>query len=297
MRYHHFVAELLQVLLEREPHDRFGEWSVKELAPRFGVDPDTMSNGPYERDGFVNAVRCAMTDLAEEDLAVNAGHDWHIGASPAAREYRARPVTELYPAMRAAHLEADEDALLRALALRSERSHERWAEVVDADAETLYGDLGWTDYSIPSLAGLTQALRRARYVAGGITGAGPLSMRIRWRGMVRVADEPTAILAEASEHFRRNRFRAAGCMAGVELERRLKDLCVEGQIPVVPKLPTLSDYNDALWGEKKYPKTTWRRIQHLTDLRNLCAHVLDREPSADDARDLLDGVEDLLRQL
>ena len=86
------------------------------------------------------------------------------------------------------------------------------------------------------------------------------------------------------------------CIAGVVLEGDLKDRCELHVAPVVAELPTLSDYNDAAWKANLYPKTTWR-IQHLPDLRNLCAHVLDREPTYEDASELLDGADDVLREL
>jgi hypothetical protein len=38
-------------------------------------------------------------------------------------------------------------------------------------------------------------------------------------------------------------------------------------------------------------------IQHLADLRNRCAHVLDVEPTMDDALQLVDGVDAVLRAL
>ncbi len=40
-----------------------------------------------------------------------------------------------------------------------------------------------------------------------------------------------------------------------------------------------------------------RKIQHLADLRNMCAHVLDDEPSGTEVQELLDDVDGVLRAL
>jgi hypothetical protein len=41
----------------------------------------------------------------------------------------------------------------------------------------------------------------------------------------------------------------------------------------------------------------WRKIQGLADLRNLCGHAKEREPTKDDVGELIDGTERLLKSL
>lgn len=104
-------------------------------------------------------------------------------------------------------------------------------------------------------------------------------------------------LAEARDHLAVGRPRAAGCVAGIELERRLKALCLAGSVPITDKLPSLADYNQALRKAKVYPQATWRKIDALLDLRNRCAHVLELEPTPAHALELVDGIEEVLRVL
>ena len=42
---------------------------------------------------------------------------------------------------------------------------------------------------------------------------------------------------------------------------------------------------------------TWRFLQHLTDIRNLCDHKLDREPTSEDVIGLLDGVKKAIKTI
>jgi hypothetical protein len=122
-------------------------------------------------------------------------------------------------------------------------------------------------------------------------------VRIRLSGVVRSMDDVGEVLAEARDHLGSGRLRAAGCIAGVELERALKRLCAVLEADVRATLPTIANYNDALKAKKAYQQPTWRKIQHLGDLRNKCAHVLDQDPSKAEVRELLDGVDGILRAL
>ncbi len=89
--------------------------------------------------------------------------------------------------------------------------------------------------------------------------------------------------------------RPAGALAGVILERHLKNLLRKHDPPVAFRAnATLSTLND-LCKEKIYDVPVWRRIQHLTDLRNLCAHEKDREPTKDEVGELLTGVSGIVK--
>jgi hypothetical protein len=57
------------------------------------------------------------------------------------------------------------------------------------------------------------------------------------------------------------------------------------------KSATISDFNDALKEGGVLDVPVWRGIQRLGDLRNLCGHNRDREPTSDEVRELIDGVE------
>jgi len=85
--------------------------------------------------------------------------------------------------------------------------------------------------------------------------------------------------------------RAAGTIAGVVLENHLSAVCVNHQITIAKKNPTIAHYNDSLKNKGIFDVPTWRWIQRLADIRNMCCHAKDRDPTAQEVRDLIDGVE------
>ena len=44
-----------------------------------------------------------------------------------------------------------------------------------------------------------------------------------------------------------------------------------------------------------YDLVVWRKIQHLIDLRNLCDHDKEREPTKNEVADLISGVSALIK--
>jgi hypothetical protein len=83
--------------------------------------------------------------------------------------------------------------------------------------------------------------------------------------------------------------RAAGVVAGVVLEKHLLGVCASHGIGLRKKNPTISDLNDLLKETGVVDIPVWRQIQRLGDLRNQCAHQKEREPSKDEAAELLEG--------
>ena len=96
---------------------------------------------------------------------------------------------------------------------------------------------------------------------------------------------------DAAKELARNRFnRAAGVVSGVVLERHLSGVCANHKIGLRKKSPQISDLNDALKKANIIDTPQWRAIQYLGDIRNLCAHNKQSEPTDDQVRDILDGV-------
>ncbi len=96
---------------------------------------------------------------------------------------------------------------------------------------------------------------------------------------------------DAAKELVKNKFtRAAGAVAGVVLERHLKEVCGNHGVTVRKKDPPISDLDDLLKGANVIDIPQWRFIQHLGDLRNRCAHDKESEPTADQVEDLLAGV-------
>jgi len=82
--------------------------------------------------------------------------------------------------------------------------------------------------------------------------------------------------------------RSAGIVAGVVLERHLKRLVANHKV-TFRKKPQLGNLNEALKAAKVYDVPQWRQIQRLTDLRNLCGHDDERNPTSEEVEELIDG--------
>ncbi len=104
-------------------------------------------------------------------------------------------------------------------------------------------------------------------------------------------------LGAARELLKTGHLRAAGTVAGVVLERHLSVFAKNQGVPMRKKNPTISDWNDVLKAGEKVDVPTWRFIQWLGDIRNLCTHQKGRKPKADEVRELIDGVEKLTKTL
>lgn len=96
---------------------------------------------------------------------------------------------------------------------------------------------------------------------------------------------------ESAKHLLKMGFlRAAGAICGVVLEKHFRSVCKSRSIIIRKKTPTIADYNDAL-KDCAYDTVEWRRIQRLGDIRNLCDHSKDREPTKDEVEELISGTE------
>ena len=99
----------------------------------------------------------------------------------------------------------------------------------------------------------------------------------------------------AAEQLLKISARAAGALAGVILERHLQRAAANHQLVIGKKDPTISDLNDPLKQGGVYDTATWRKIQFLADLRNLCSHQKSSEPTKDQVVDLISGVNAIIK--
>jgi len=95
-------------------------------------------------------------------------------------------------------------------------------------------------------------------------------------------------LDAAKELQKEGHLRAAGMIAGVVVERHMKQVASHHKFPSRKKKPTLNDFNEFLKSEGVIRQNTWRFVQQMGDLRNLCAHP-DDEPTKQDITDLIAG--------
>lgn len=101
----------------------------------------------------------------------------------------------------------------------------------------------------------------------------------------------------AKELLKNGFLRAAGAIAGVVLEKHLKQVCFNHKVKVKKRNPHISDYNDLLKKESIIDTPNWRFIQRLGDIRNLCVHKKDREPTGDEVDELIKGTEKIINTL
>lgn len=104
-------------------------------------------------------------------------------------------------------------------------------------------------------------------------------------------------LATARDLASRGFFRAAGAVAGVVLEKHLSHVCQNHGLKTRKIHPSISDFNQIMKENKVIDTPHWRFIQHLGDVRNLCVHNKDREPTKEDALELAEGVEKIVKTL
>jgi hypothetical protein len=98
-------------------------------------------------------------------------------------------------------------------------------------------------------------------------------------------DELDAALELSKKGFQRG----AGAVSGVVLEGHLSAICGQHKI-TTPKNATISKLNDLLKEQDIIDQPTWRFIQHLGDLRNLCDHKRGPEPKPEQIGELIAGV-------
>jgi len=89
--------------------------------------------------------------------------------------------------------------------------------------------------------------------------------------------------------------RAGGAIAGVVLEKHLSHICNLHNLKSGKKHPSISDYYQILKDNDIIDIPKWRFIQHLGDLRNLCDHNKDREPTKEEVLELVEGVDKVIK--
>jgi hypothetical protein len=96
-------------------------------------------------------------------------------------------------------------------------------------------------------------------------------------------------VAAARELAKAKHLRSAGVVCGVALEAHLSSVADRHNVKLLKKNPSIADWNEALKAASVIDVPTWRLIQRLADIRNLCGHKRDREPTASEVEDLIAG--------
>lgn len=104
-------------------------------------------------------------------------------------------------------------------------------------------------------------------------------------------------LDAARELLKSGFIRAAGAIAGVVLEKHLGQVASNHALSTRKQHPTISDFNDLLKTNDVLDVPSWRNVQRLGDLRNLCDHNKHRDPTKEEIQELINGIEKLTKTL
>lgn len=104
-------------------------------------------------------------------------------------------------------------------------------------------------------------------------------------------------VSAARELKKNGHLRAAGVVVGVVIERHLAKVCQNHGLAVRKKNPGISDFNELLKKSDIFDIPTWRWMQRLADIRNLCGHPKEREPTPDEVQELIDGVDKAIKTI
>lgn len=103
---------------------------------------------------------------------------------------------------------------------------------------------------------------------------------------------------DAAASLAKNGFvRAAGAVSGVVLEKHLGHVCAQHGLKSKKSHPTIADFYQLLKDAGVIDTPMWRFIQHLADIRNLCDHGKDREPTKDEVLEMIDGVKKVAKSV
>ncbi|CAI3951644.1 hypothetical protein [Commensalibacter communis] len=101
----------------------------------------------------------------------------------------------------------------------------------------------------------------------------------------------------AKELAKKRFFRAAGAICGVIIAKHLLTLCQNHNIEIDKKHPTISDLCEPLKKEEIISQPDWRSIQFCADIRNLCCHNKEQEPTEEQVDDLIDGTDKIIKTI
>lgn len=91
--------------------------------------------------------------------------------------------------------------------------------------------------------------------------------------------------------------RAAGALIGVLVEGHLQKVARAHGVKIAKKNPTIADLNDPLKAAGVMDTPAWRKISFLSDVRNLCSHKKDVEPTKEQVEELIQGAEWLTKNV
>lgn len=101
-------------------------------------------------------------------------------------------------------------------------------------------------------------------------------------------------IATANGLLQKGFLRATGAICGVIIEKHLRQVCNEHELVITKKDPSINDYNEQLKNNNIIDIPTWRHIQLIADIRNICCHDKKQEPTKEQAQDLVNGTKKII---
>lgn len=103
---------------------------------------------------------------------------------------------------------------------------------------------------------------------------------------------------DAAQSLAKNGFvRAAGAVSGIVLEKHLGHVCDQHGLKSKKHHPSIADFYQLLKEAGVIDTPMWRFIQHLGDIRNLCDHSKDREPTREEVLEMIEGVKKVAKSV
>lgn len=102
---------------------------------------------------------------------------------------------------------------------------------------------------------------------------------------------------KTAEQLMKVSVRAAGALVGVVIENHLQKLTENHGITIRKKNPAINDLSALLKDAGIFDQLTWRKIGYLADIRNICSHKKDAEPTKEQVIELIDGANWLIKNV
>ena len=102
---------------------------------------------------------------------------------------------------------------------------------------------------------------------------------------------------KTAERLMKVSIRAAGALVGVVIENHLQKLIENHGITIRKQNPTINDLSEPLKNAGVFDIPTWRKIAYLADIRNICSHKKDAEPTKEQVTELIDGANWLIKNI
>lgn len=102
-------------------------------------------------------------------------------------------------------------------------------------------------------------------------------------------------LNSAKELNNKGFYRAAGAICGVVLEEHFSKVLEKHNIKNTKSNPAINDYNNLLKSNSIIDIPTFRHIQLLGDIRNLCDHKKKEDPTKEQIEDLIKGTDKMIK--